>query len=92
MTFLFTILAFYYTKKQIHFSTRELIKSYLPTILLSLGMAAIVSVTLLIIKNQLISMIVGMIAGALFYCLMAELLHNQQWQTFKSMLLRYFHK
>ena len=92
VTFLFTILAFYYTKKQIHFSTRELIKSYLPTILLSLGMAAIVSVNLLIIKNQLISMIVGILAGALFYCLMAELLHNQQWQTLKSMLIPYFHK
>lgn len=92
VSFLFAILVFFFTQKQIHFSTRILIKSYLPTILLSLAMATIVSVTQLLIKNHLLSMIIGILAGTSFYCLMAELLHNDQWQMLKSMALPYLHK
>ena len=55
-------------------------------------MAAIVSVTQLLIKNHLLSMIIGILAGTSFYCLMAELLHNDQWQMLKSMALPYLHK
>lgn len=78
----------YYTGKLIHFGFLEQIKNYIPTLLNSFIMGAMVYMVTFIVSGPCLQLFVGLIVGATYYILSNYLLKTMEWTEFVLIIKR----
>ncbi len=78
----------HYTGKLIHLGFFQQLKDYMPTLLNSFVMGAIVYIVTLIVSGSGLQLLIGFIVGAVYYILSNVLLKTMEWKEFVLIVKR----